>query len=264
AAIPAAAAVELVHNFSLLHDDVMDRDETRRHRPTAWKVFGTTDAILAGDAMLARAPHVLAQHDSPSLAESVRRIGSCVTQLCEGQHLDCAFEQRADVTIAECLRMAEGKTGALLGLACALGALTAGAPVGVVLAMDSFGRELGLAFQLIDDLLGIWGDEAVTGKPVGADLRARKKSLPVVAALARASGPADRLREIYGLRHAMTAAEVAEATALVEQAGGRAWAEEQAAKYTVSALDILDRSLLPGSDSEALRTLAALITRRKL
>ncbi|MER5862837.1 family 2 encapsulin nanocompartment cargo protein polyprenyl transferase [Kitasatospora sp. NPDC002040] len=263
-AVPAAAAVELVHNFSLLHDDVLDRDETRRHRPTAWKAFGTADAILAGDAMLALAPHVLADRDRPAPPEAARRLGTCVIELCEGQHLDCAFEQRDDVGTAECLRMAQGKTGALLGLSCALGALAAGAPNGVVIAMDTFGRRLGLAFQLVDDLLGIWGDPAVTGKPAGADLQVRKKSLPVVAALAAGTEPARRLRALYALRRPLTTSEVARAGDLVAQAGGRTWAQEKAQFYTASALGILDGSLPPTSDDAELRALAALITRRKL
>ncbi|MFJ9519331.1 polyprenyl synthetase family protein [Kitasatospora sp. NPDC101801] len=263
-AVPAAAAVELVHNFSLLHDDVLDRDETRRHRPTAWKAFGTTDAIMAGDAMSVLAPQVLAHQDHPALAESVRRLGVCVAELCEGQHLDCAFEQRGEVSLRECLEMVAGKTGALLGLSCALGALAVGAPAGTVTALDAFGRQLGLAFQLVDDLLGIWGDPAVTGKPAGADLQVRKKSLPVVAALAGGTEPARRLRALYTLRRPLNTAEVTRAAELVEQAGGRAWAEEQARLYTVSALETLDLSLPPGGDSTALRALAAMITRRKL
>lgn len=264
AAGPAAAAVELVHNFSLLHDDVLDRDETRRHRPTAWKAFGTADAILAGDAMLALAPQVLASHDHPMLAQAVRRLGICVAELCEGQHLDCAFEQRTEVGIADCLEMAAGKTGALLGLSCALGALAAGAPETTVRAMDEFGRRLGLAFQLVDDLLGIWGDPAVTGKPAGADLQVRKKSLPVVAALAGGTEPARRLRALYTLCRPLTTAEVTQAGDLVAQAGGRTWAQEQAEHCTAAALEILDHSLPPGGDSTELRALAALITRRKL
>ncbi|MFJ9517891.1 polyprenyl synthetase family protein [Kitasatospora sp. NPDC101801] len=261
-AVPAAAAVELVHNFSVLHDDVLDRDETRRHRPSARQAFGTADAILAGDAMLVLAPQVLARGDHPARAEAVRRLGVCVVELCEGQHLDRAFEQRDEVSIVEYLEMAAGRTGALLGLSCALGALAVGAPIGVVLALDAFGRQLGTAFHLADDLLGIRGDPAVTGSPAGADLRARKKSLPVVAAPVGGTGPGRRLRVRYGRHRPLTPAEPARAAEPVVLAGGRSWAEEQAELYTVSALGILDRSLLPGGDSTALRALAALVTRR--
>ncbi|MFJ1754841.1 polyprenyl synthetase family protein [Kitasatospora sp. NPDC088134] len=263
-AVPAAAAVELAHNFSLVHDDVVDRDETRRHRPTAWKAFGTTDAIMAGDAMIAVTPLVLAHHDHPSLKHAIRRLGAAVARLCEGQHLDCAFERRPAVTVAECLEMAEAKTGALLGASCALGALAADAPHNVVVALDAFGRQIGLAFQLVDDLLGIWGEPAVTGKPVGADLRIRKKSLPVVAVLAKQTEPARRLRALYSADRHLSAAEVARATELLEQAGGRIWAREQARRYLLAALDLLDRVLLPGGDCSDLRALSTLIIRRKL
>ncbi|WP_441247521.1 polyprenyl synthetase family protein [Kitasatospora sp. McL0602] len=279
AAVPAGAVVELVHNFSLLHDDVLDRDETRRHRATGWKAFGTPAAILAGDAMLALAPQLLAspgygyRHPGPALAESLRRLGLAVAELCEAQQLDCAFETRTDVGLAECLAMAEGKTGALLGLSCALGALAAGAPPGVVRTMDSFGRQLGLVFQLTDDLLGIWGDPKVTGKPVGADLLARKKSLPVVAALGSDCAAARELRARYASAGPLTDAELARTAELVELAGGRSWAVEQARRCTASALALLD-PVGPGPappatvgalpDSSALRTLAASIARRTL
>lgn len=185
AAVRAAAAVELVHNFTLLHDDLMDRDTTRRHRPTAWTVFGDTDAILAGDALQALALRLLAEDPHPASVPAAARLAACVVELCEGQHADTDLEQRAPdaVTLDEVLAMAEAKTGALLGCACALGALYAGAGAEEVAALDGFGRQAGLAFQLIDDVIGIWGDPRHTGKPVGADLAARKKSLPVVAAL---------------------------------------------------------------------------------
>ncbi|GAA3056777.1 family 2 encapsulin nanocompartment cargo protein polyprenyl transferase [Kitasatospora albolonga] len=263
-AVPAAAAVELAHNFSLVHDDVVDRDETRRHRPTAWKAFGTADAIMAGDAMLAMTPRVLARHEHPQLAESLRRLGVAVAQLCEGQHLDCSFERRATVSVDDCLTMAEAKTGALLGASCALGALSGGAPPGVVAAFDSFGRQLGLAFQLVDDLLGIWGDPAVTGKPVGADLRVRKKSLPVVATLAMTTEPARRLRALYSVDRPLSAAEVERATQVLEEAGGRMWAQDRARRHLLSALDTLDSVLPSDEDSAELRALSALITRRRL
>ncbi|AUG75642.1 polyprenyl synthetase [Kitasatospora sp. MMS16-BH015] len=270
AAVPAGAVAELVHNFSLLHDDVLDRDETRRHRATAWKVYGTADAILAGDAMLALASQLLAtgeygfERHPRALGEALRRMGRCVTELCEAQHLDCEFETRTDVELAECLGMAEGKTGALLGLSCALGALAAGAPDGVVRAMDAFGRRLGMVFQLTDDLLGIWGDPAVTGKPVGADLLVRKKSLPVVAAL-HEPGPAGReLRARYASAEPLDQAGLTRTTELVELAGGRAWAVEQARHYTVSALALLDHGLPATADTAALRDLAASIAGRTL
>lgn len=169
AAVRAAAAVELIHNFTLLHDDVMDRDTTRRHRPTAWTVFGDADAILAGDALQALAQQLLAEDPHPASAAAAARLAGCVVELCAGQHTDTAMEKLGpdEVTLDECLAMAEAKTGALIGCACALGGLYAGADAEDVDALDAFGREAGLAFQLIDDVIGIWGTRAVPASPPG-------------------------------------------------------------------------------------------------
>lgn len=165
-AVRAAAAVELVHNFTLLHDDVMDRDTTRRHRPTAWTVFGDAGAILAGDALQALAQRLLAEDPHPAARPAAARIAACVMELCEGQVADVALERREpdQVTLDECLVMAEAKTGALLGCACAVGGLYAGAGEEEVAALDGFGRQAGLAFQLIDDVMGIWGIRPVRAR----------------------------------------------------------------------------------------------------
>jgi geranylgeranyl diphosphate synthase type I len=256
AVVAAAAAVELAHNFTLLHDDVIDRDHTRRHRPTAWTVFGAENAILAGDAMLALALRLVG-------GEAASRLAECVIEICDGQYEDCAFEQRDDVTLEECLAMAGKKTGALLGCACALGALAMRADPLTVAAMDLFGREIGMAFQLTDDLLGIWGDPALTGKPVGSDLSARKKSLPVVAALSARSSAAGELARLYALGRDFTEHEVRRATEAVERAGGRAWAATEATARVATAHAHLRHA--PGIEHAAmhdLRAIAELITRR--
>ncbi|MGW7440229.1 family 2 encapsulin nanocompartment cargo protein polyprenyl transferase [Streptomyces sp. NPDC054849] len=263
AVLAGAAAVELVHNFTLLHDDVMDRDTQRRHRPTAWSVFGVADAILAGDVLQALAVKVLAADSHSAAPSAMRLLADCMIELCEGQSADCAFEQCADVTSAQCLDMAEGKTGALLGVACAIGAQYASADPATVRALDAFGRHLGLAFQLTDDLLGIWGDPEMTGKPVGADLAARKKSLPVVAALTSLTEAGDELAALYasvGERH--DPGEISRLAILVERAGGRSWAQEQAAAHTARAIDQLETALpAPGQACELL-ALAGLLIRR--
>jgi geranylgeranyl diphosphate synthase type I len=180
-AVPAGVAVELVHDFSLLHDDLMDGDTERRHRPTAWTVFGSARALLAGDGLLAVAYQLL---DS-SVAQSL--LAGAVDRLVDGQADDLEFEGRLDVTYADYLAMSAGKTGSLLGAAAALGASLGGATVEQVGALARYGEELGLAFQLVDDLLGIWGDPEVTGKPVLSDVRSRKKSGPIVIAAAHSA-----------------------------------------------------------------------------
>lgn len=258
----AAAAVELVHNFTLLHDDVMDRDATRRHRATAWTVFGDNDAILAGDALQALALRLLAEDPHPASPAAAARLAACVVELCAGQQADTALERRdpREVTLTEVLAMAEAKTGALLGCACAVGALYAGAAEEDVEALDAFGRQAGLAFQLIDDVIGIWGDPARTGKPAGADLAARKKSLPVVAALTSGTPAAAELAELYARPYREGERE---RTALaVERAGGRDWAQAQAADLMGRALDELARAVPDPARAGGLLALAEFVTRR--
>jgi geranylgeranyl diphosphate synthase type I len=235
AAVPAAVAVELVHNFSLLHDDVMDRDPVRRHRPTAWTVFGESPALLAGDALLALAPLALTRCPAEVGPTAARWLAEAVLDLCEGQHADLAFESRADVAMDECVRMAAAKTGALLGLSCALGALVGGATPERSRLLRAFGRHLGLAYQLVDDLLAVWGDPAVTGKPVGADLVSRKKSLLAVAALTSDTPAAAELADLYFRDQALGPDDVPRLTALVERTGARDWARSRAAQEMTEA-----------------------------
>ncbi|MFC9673975.1 MULTISPECIES: family 2 encapsulin nanocompartment cargo protein polyprenyl transferase [unclassified Streptomyces] len=267
-AVRAAAAVELVHNFTLLHDDVMDRDTTRRHRPTAWAVFGEAGAILAGDALQALAQRLLAEDPHPAARPAAARIAACVMELCEGQVADVALETREPerVTLDECLVVAEAKTGALLGCACAVGGLYAGAGVEEVAALDGFGRQAGLAFQLIDDVIGIWGDPARTGKAAGADLAVRKKSLPVVAALASGTPEAGELAALYGVlgpEDGPPGEGELEAMALVvERAGGRDWAQLHAADRMSRAVHQLSRAVPAPEAADGLLSLAEFVTRR--
>ncbi|MEU4276166.1 family 2 encapsulin nanocompartment cargo protein polyprenyl transferase [Streptomyces tanashiensis] len=262
-AVNAAAAVELAHNFTLLHDDIVDEDPTRRHRPTAWTVFGIPDALMAGDAMSALALRLLAEDPHPASPAASARLAACVIELCAGQQADCAFERRdpLEVSLDECLAMATAKTGALLGCSCALGALYAGAGEEEVAAMDAFGREAGLAFQLIDDLIGIWGDPERTGKPAGADLVAHKKSLPVVAALTSGTSAGEELAELYS-RPALDTAAVRAAADAVERAGGRDWAQAQAAERMGRAVEHLAQAVPDLAAAEDLLALAEFVTRR--
>ncbi|WP_344497216.1 family 2 encapsulin nanocompartment cargo protein polyprenyl transferase [Streptomyces enissocaesilis] len=261
-AVRAAAAVELAHNFTLLHDDVIDEDQTRRNRPTAWKVFGVPDAIVAGDAMCALALRLLAEDSHPAAARASARLAACVIELCAGQQADCEFERRGprEVSLEECLTMAEAKTGALLGCACALGALYAGAGEEEVAAMDAFGREAGLAFQLIDDLIGIWGDPSHTGKPAGADLAAHKKSLPVVAALTSGTEAAAELAGLYA--GPLDGDAVRRAADAVDRAGGRDWAQVQAADRMGLAVHHLSCAVPDLGAAGDLLALAEFVTRR--
>ncbi|HEU5473442.1 MAG TPA: family 2 encapsulin nanocompartment cargo protein polyprenyl transferase [Actinophytocola sp.] len=262
AAVPAAVAVELVHNFSLVHDDVMDRDRIRRHRPTVWATFGMSAAILAGDALLTLALDVLAASGHPAARTGLRMLAGAVQDLVAGQCADVDFEQRHSVGRAECEAMSARKTGALLGCAAGLGALYGGGTPDRVDRLRAFGAHLGLAFQHVDDLLGIWGDPAVTGKPVHSDLRAAKKTLPVVAALTSGTRPGEELVELYRSGPPLPEAELARAADLVDRAGGRSYSRNEAAIHLDRALHELVTAV-PASRAVAdLSSLGRHVTRR--
>ncbi|WP_326573129.1 polyprenyl synthetase family protein [Streptomyces sp. NBC_00481] len=262
AGVPAAVAVELVHAFSLLHDDIMDGDQARRRRPAVWKAYGTGPAVLAGDALFALAVETLAATEGG--ASALRMLSAALGDLVRGQADDLLFAARpwtgpGRVRPAEYRTMAERKTGALLGCAAALGALLGGGPPSAVAALDRAGRRLGLAFQIVDDLLGIWGDPEVTGKPVHGDLRERKKTFPVLAALDSPSPEARRLAALL-----QSGADPQEAAVLVEAAGGRAAALDEARGHISAAQVALADVSLRGTVGDELRALAAFLVRRDL
>ena len=258
---PGAVAVELVHNFSLIHDDVIDEDAERRHRPTVWALFGIGRAVIVGDALLALAQQVVLEPDTLEAAvaggtgndagaRAARCIADATAAMIAGQALDMAFESVPGVDVAGCLAMEAGKTGALLGCAAAIGAVLAGAADDAVGALDTYGMELGLAFQAVDDVLGIWGDPVATGKPAWSDLRQHKKTLPVAAALAAGGPMAEELATILASEH-LEEAQVARAALLVEECGGRSAALAEADRRLASALDALERAdLVPSAAAE--------------
>jgi geranylgeranyl diphosphate synthase type I len=191
AALPAAAALELVHNFSLIHDDIQDNDRERRHRPTVWAIWGRAQAINAGTAMRILANVTLQRLNGLSLEKQGcihHLIDEISLRLIEGQYLDISFEDRFDITVADYLNMVDGKTAALISGAMEIGALIGSEDKTVISRLAGIGRQLGLAFQIRDDILGIWGDQKQTGKPAGADIRRRKKSYPFVYALEHTDG----------------------------------------------------------------------------
>lgn len=253
----AAAAVELIHNFTLLHDDVMDLDAVRHGRPTVWKVWGVPDAVLLGDALHALAVNVLAAVLPPAAAiAAIDRLEATVTEMCRGQYEDCHADA-AQAGAAGWERMAMGKTGALLGCACALGALSAGANAETVTIFEYFGRNLGVAFQAVDDLLGIWGDPTHSGKPAG-DLARRKRSLPVVLALESGTEAGRALAAFCAATTPPSADEIDRAATLVAQAGGRRGAEQLAQQRIRAAVAALPHR--PGCGD--LLTLAYLVAHR--
>jgi geranylgeranyl diphosphate synthase type I len=229
-AVAGAVAAELVHNFSLVHDDLMDRDATRRHRATVWSVWGDPAAVLTGDAMLSLAYEVLLTSGTEQAPWAGRVLAQATRELIAGQAADIDFEQRRDVTLAECLAMTIGKTSALLGASAGIGAILAGGDDALVQSLIVYGRELGIAFQLVDDLLGMWGNPDETGKPVHSDLRARKKTLPITWSIENGGSAGSELARWMARDRADPddEAEVKRAADLVVAAGGRQWAESEA------------------------------------
>ncbi|MHC3393655.1 polyprenyl synthetase family protein [Streptomyces lavendulocolor] len=267
--IPGAVAVELVHNFSLLHDDLMDGDEQRRHRDTVWKVHGPAQAILVGDALFALANELLLELGTVDAGRATRRLTTASRKLIDGQAQDISYEHRERVTVEECLEMEGNKTGALLACACSIGAVLGGADDRVADTLEAYGYHLGLAFQAVDDLLGIWGDPEATGKQTWSDLRQRKKSLPVVAALA-AGGPASRrLGELLTADaknpdlDSFSEEEFAMRAALIEEAGGREWTSEEARRQHAVAIEALHRVDMPERVRAQLTALADFVVVRK-
>jgi geranylgeranyl diphosphate synthase type I len=268
--VPGAVAVELVHNFSLIHDDIIDEDRERHHRPTVWSEFGVGPAIIAGDALENLAHQVLleASPDQGAVASAV--LAEATASMIAGQADDLAFETRRDVGVDECTAMSAAKTGALLGAAASIGAILAGAPEATIGALRDFGRHLGLAFQAVDDLLGIWGDPARTGKPAGNDLRQRKKTMPIVSSLAAGGDEADELRllllgpeDTTGSLPPLDDEQVARAAWLVDTCGGREWTAVRAKAHLDAALGALERVRLSAVPHRELADLAVYVVERE-
>jgi geranylgeranyl diphosphate synthase, type I len=252
-ALPAAAAVELVHNFSLIHDDIEDSSDQRRGRPTVWMKWGQPQAINAGDAMFTLAWKTLSglkDHYHPELALRATEIlqRTCIA-LTGGQYLDMAYEQNPRVRLVDYWPMVAGKTAALLGACEQIGALCGGADEASLHAFEEFGQSLGLAFQIYDDWLGIWGNAALTGKSTESDLAAGKKSFPVLYALEQKGEFSQRWRG------AASEEEIPVLVDLLTREGAQDACLEMADEYTRRALLALKRAC---PDSPARQTLMSL------
>ncbi len=190
-AMTAAGAVEMVHNFTLVHDDIMDNDEMRHGVPTTHKRFGIPIAILAGDVLFSKAFQVVSKANLPSksTSELVSRLSKACVAVCEGQLLDIKMAESKQIpTQNEYIKMISKKTAALFDVSCSMGAICAKSKSKDISNLSSFGKNLGIAFQITDDLIGVMGDPKVTKKPVGNDLREGKKSLPILLAIKKAKG----------------------------------------------------------------------------
>ena len=267
-ALPTAAALELIHNFSLLHDDIQDQDLERRHQPTAWSLWGIPRALVAGDAMHSTGDLAVLRSQQQGVSpEALLRVSEILTDsylaMIEGQCLDLEFEGRTDITANEYLHMIACKTGALIRCGLEAGALLAEGNEGSVRAFARFGEGLGRAFQIRDDYLGIWGDEATLGKATGNDIRRRKKSYPVVFALERAAGAAlEDLQRIYG-QEELEEDDVQRVLAVLDEVGARESSQVLTEAAANRALEALGPIALPGWARAEAEELVDFLARRE-
>ena len=263
-ALKAAAAIELTHTFSLIHDDIMDNDDTRRRKPAVHKVWGEPLAILAGDSLFAKSFELLSQSAEDNIAyervvDALQVLTNSCINICEGQALDMAFEDTFNVTKDEYMNMIYKKTGDLITASTTIGAIMGGASSNEIQALRTYGKQIGLAFQIQDDYIDLTGDESI-GKPVGSDLVEGKKTLMVVYALEKANKEDhDRLVELL---EANDESIIPEAMEILEKYGAINYARSKAYDCVIESKQAL--SILPDSDAkDALFKLADFVFTRK-
>jgi geranylgeranyl diphosphate synthase type I len=260
-ALPAAAAVELIHNFSLIHDDIQDGSDQRRGRPTVWKLWGIAQAINSGDGMFALA-HITVLRlvdttDEHTAFLAARLLQETCLELTKGQYLDMSYESQSQLNIDDYWPMVSGKTAALLSTCTELGALVAGVDEKTRSLYRQFGRSLGLAFQVQDDLLGIWGDAALTGKSTESDLLTGKKSLPVLYGISQKGRFAKRWAE-----GPIRQEEVSQLAKVLEEEGAYSFTQNTSEKLTEQALQALSEAHPEGEYANALIELANYLINR--
>lgn len=261
-ALPAAAAVELVHNFSLVHDDIQDNSDKRRGRPTLWTKWGVPQSINAGDGLFVLSNLAMTDLADAYRAETALRAARVLHETCldltRGQFMDISYEDRLDLSEDDYWPMISGKTAALLAGCCQMGAILGGADLPTEKAYRDFGLALGLAFQVQDDILGIWGDEALTGKSAASDLLEGKKSLPVLYGLGKNGPFAQRWQA-----GPITPAEVKSVAQMLANEGAGDYAQIKSKEWTDKALVNLEKAEPKGEAGSALRELADRLLGRK-
>ena len=261
-ATPAAAAIELLHNFSLIHDDIEDNSPTRRGRMTVWKKFGLPMAVNAGDALFAisnlSALDIADAYRAEVAVQAARVLHSAGLSLTRGQYLDMSYERRADLAVDDYWPMVDGKTAALLAACAEMGAILGGATTDIVGYYAAFGRNLGLAFQVQDDILGVWGDEHVTGKSAASDLVEGKNSLPVLYGIGRSGAFSRRWAQ-----SPVRPGEAAGVAQMLKDEGAYAYCVQEAERLTDLALSALKAAAPGGAPGKALTELASQLLERR-
>jgi geranylgeranyl diphosphate synthase type I len=267
-ALPAAAAVELVHNFSLIHDDIQDASPERRGRATVWHIWGKPQAINVGDGMHALALSSLLRLEDGGVphhkvVRAARILGEASLKLCEGQYLDISYENRLDIGINDYIEMIGSKTASLFRCSLEIGAILGTDDESLLARLKLFGHYLGMTFQVHDDLLSMWGDEKVTGKPSTSDIQLKKKTLPVVYALEKARGKdRERLWSIYQ-KDEIGPSDALDVMKILNKLDAQGYVQGTSDKYYRQALSELNATNLPSSAKEELRTIAFFLLKRQ-
>lgn len=265
-ALPAAAAIELIHNFSLIHDDIEDMDEERRHKPTVWKLWGIAQAINVGDGM-----HVLANLaalrlkelnvTSSKIVEVLEILNKTIIDLCEGQYLDMSYEGRVDITTKMYLEMISRKTASLVEASTLIGATLATEDEKTVEHFRKFGRNIGIAFQIVDDIIGIW--EKKTGKPKASDIRNKKKTLPILYAFEKASKRKRRLLVQTFKKKKLYEEDISNVLEILENVSAYEYSKNIAESYENKALKELSSTGIENNAMKKLKLLAEFLVKRK-
>ncbi len=267
--ISGAAAIEIIHNFSLIHDDIEDMDEERRHKPTVWKLWGIPQAINVGDGM-----HVLANLAALKLKEVdvtdskivdiLEILNNTIIKLCEGQYLDMSFENKIDITIDMYVEMIKRKTAALIGASTKIGATLATEDEEVVEHFKQFGEKIGVAFQIVDDIIGIWEKTEQTGKPKASDIKNKKKTLPILYAFKKASkSEREFLVKTYQKdKKTLDGEEINRVLGILKRVGAKEYSKKIAKQYEEEALSELSRTGIENESMDKLRVLAKFLVRR--
>ena len=263
--LPQAAGLETYHNHTLLHDDVMDKADMRRNKPTVHNVWNENTAILSGDAMLILAYRLMAEGLTDKLAEVMHIFTETTMEICEGQQWDMEFESRMDVKVDEYIEMIRLKTSVLLAAALKIGACLAGAPAEEAQKLYDFGVKMGLAFQLQDDWLDVYGDPKVFGKNIGGDILCNKKTYMLITALEQADE--DQRKELerwLTTTDFIPAEKISAVTALYNNIGVGKRCEEMVEAYYSDGLAVLDSIALPEERKQALKDFACSLMNRKV
>ena len=267
-ALPAAAAAELIHNFSLIHDDIQDGSWERRNRPTVWKVWGEAQAINAGDSMYVLAQLALFRLEGTGVPSQKiillsRQLNQASIRLCEGQYLDIEFEKYLDISIDQYLDMIDKKTAALFECSLHFGAFLGTENQAQISSLCSFGRNLGMAYQIQNDLQGIWGDNEGGKEAPYTDVRSKKKTLPVIYALHKSEGTErERFLKIYS-KARISPNDVGRVLRILDSTDAQAYTEQIRDKYHLQSLKDLERAQLPSSAAQELREVATFLLRQE-